>query len=314
MPIEAARGWTYPDPPPLRPPPARETRMALTRCQPPALAALVCLCGLPAACTQGGRSTDPVASYREGAYAQAYREAEATANASEGAEKDRAALMAGLAAYADRRPDAAERWLSPLTGNPNPEVAGTAGWTLGLIAADRGNDARAATLLPAAASKLKGDDAARAYLAAGDSFTRLRRTPEARAAYQAAQDAAGTDATRSDARARLTALASDRVPGGAPTAPSPPRPMAVAPSFTGPGYVVQLAAVSDTAKASALAETAAPAAARAGIPRPVVAPTTDPKTGRTLYGVQIGPFATREAATAGLQRSGLAGSVMAIRR
>ncbi len=272
------------------------------------------------ACNQQSDTTEPfIAEYRSGDYGRAYREAEAQAQDSEGQAKDRASLMAGLAAYADRRPETAERWLIPLAANANPEISGTAGWTLGLIALDRGSNAKAAALLPLAAEKLRGDDAAKANIAAGDAFSRLGRLPQARAAYQAAAAAATIDSTRNEARQRSlsagtgnSTLAGQVV--GSSMAHAAPKPVGVSQGFTGNGYIIQLAAVGDPGKAASLANAAAPAALKAGQPRPIVAATTDRKSGRTLYGVQIGPFPSRQAAEAALRQTGLAGSVMAAAR
>ncbi|MFN0011358.1 MAG: SPOR domain-containing protein [Phycisphaerales bacterium] len=272
------------------------------------------------ACNKQADTNEPfIAEYRSGDYGQAYREAEAQAQNSEGEAKDRASLMAGLAAYADRRPDTAERWLTPLAANANPEISGTAGWTLGLIALDRGSNAKAASLLPPAAEKLRGDDAAKANIAAGDAFSRLGRAPQAREAYQAAVNAATIESTRGDARQRLTnagtgsATPTGQVVGSS-LAPPLPQPVVVSRGFTGNAYIIQLAAVGDPGKAASLANSAAPAAQKAGQPRPIVAATTDRKSGRTLYGVQIGPFPSRPAAEAALRQTGLAGTVMAAAR
>ena len=290
-----------------------------------AAATAACL-ALLLGCNQQARTDEAfIGEYRSGDYGQAYRDAEAKAQSSEGEAKDRASLMAGLAAYAERKPETAERWLTPLTTNANTEIAGTAEWTLGLIALDRGNNVRAANLLPSAAGKLKGDDAAKANVAAGDASSRLGRTSEARERYQAAVDGATMESTRAEARQRLALAASGKAPtltAGTPVigsnlAPATKpggAPVTVNPGFTGNGFVVQLAAVSDAGKAAGLAASAAPAATKAGQPKPVVTTTTDRKTGRTLYGVQIGPYASRPAAEAGLKATGLSGTVMAIAR
>lgn len=297
-------------------------------------------CALLAGCKNQTATPEPfIGEYRSGDYSQAYRDAEAKAQSSEGLAKDRASLMAGMSAYAERKPETAERWLGPLQNNPNPEIAGTAEWTLGLIALDRGNDARASVLLPAAADKLKGDDAAKANLAAGEAFTKLGRLAQARERFQLAANLATSDATRAEATRRMTGsntftrptiarnndgsgnapLANPIAPnggasaGGAGQTKAAPPPN-VAPPPSGSGYVIQLAAVSDASKAASLAQSATPAASKAGQPKPVVTTTTDRKTGQTLFGVQIGPYATRSAAEAALKRTGLSGSVMAITR
>lgn len=291
-----------------------------------AAAALVVCIGSLGACNKQARTDEAfIGEYRAGDYSQAYRDAEAKAQSSDGEAKDRASLMAGLAAYAERKPDVAERWLTPLAGNANAEIAGTAEWTLGLIALDRGNNVRAASLLPSAAGKLKGDDAAKANVAAGDASARLGRASEARERYQAAVDGATIESTRAEARQRLALAASGKTQTWTPNTPvvgsnlSPTTktaaaPVAVSPAFTGNGFVVQLAAVSDAGKAAGLAASATPAATNAGQPKPVVTTTVDRKTGRTLYGVQIGPYSTRQAAESGLKATGLTGTVMAISR
>ena len=59
-------------------------------------------------------------------------------------DKERAELVAGLAAYALKNPTVASTYLKPLTSNADRQVSGRARWTLGQIEAERGNHADAA--------------------------------------------------------------------------------------------------------------------------------------------------------------------------
>ncbi|MBL8759431.1 MAG: tetratricopeptide repeat protein [Phycisphaerae bacterium] len=245
-----------------------------------------------------------IASYRAGEYDRAYTQAAAKAESESPPVKDRAALIAGLSAYAQRRPEQAEQWLNPLTIHADPEIAGRANWALGMIAYDRGNFVRAQTQAASAASLLKGDDAARARLLAGDACSRLGRRDDAIQHWQVGKAATQDGALRATLESRLV-LARGDTPGGPPGTPSPQPPT---PAPGGP-FVVQLGAFSTRSAADQKAAEAAAVAARVGLPAPRIVATTD-KTGRPLSAVRLGGFPDRTTAEAALRRLGLQGSVM----
>lgn len=245
-----------------------------------------------------------IASYRAGEYDRAYTQAAAKAESEPPPIKDRAALIAGLSAYAQRRPEQAEQWLNPLATHADPEIAGRANWALGMIAYDRGNFVRAQTQAASAASLLKGDDAARARLLAGDACSRLGRRDDAIQHWQVGKSATQDGALRATLESRLV-LARGDTPGSPPGTPSPQPPT---PAPGGP-FVVQLGAFSTRSAADQKAAEAAAVAARVGLPAPRIVATTD-KTGRPLSAVRLGGFPDRTTAEAALRRLGLQGSVM----
>lgn len=271
---------------------------------------LVALCfGLPAlsGCQQGPKQPETfVKEYRTGDYQKAYDEAVERTKTASGTERDRAALMAGLSSHALKRPDEAQRWLTPLTDHADAEIAGTAGWTLGVIAAERGDQTRAASLASDAAGKLQGDDAARSAMVAGDAYARLKRNPEARAQYERGLAAATGDSTKVIIQSRLNSLGVATSTGPGPTDAPAPKPTAK------PGtYVISLGAFANRGSAEKLVVSSRTATLKAGQPAPMLVTTTERKSGQPLFGVQVGEYPSRAAAQAALTRIGLKGSVLA---
>ena len=224
-------------------------------------------CGGP-----GKAAVDPVVAYQHGDYAEALAAAKEAGKKAEGPEKERAQLLAGLSEYALKRPDQASTYLLPLLDSQNPEVAGTAAWTLGSIAFDKGNNAKAVGLLETAAGKLKGDDAARALSLQADASAKLN-----------------------------TPAPVGRLLGYPPSAAVPP----------GTRYVIQLGAFGDRRKADQLAASAVPAVQQAGFASPRVEQRRDRTSGQGVYAVRVGDYASRPAAEAALARLSVRGTVMA---
>lgn len=262
---------------------------------------------LAGGCASKPKPVEPepyIASYQSGMYQQAYSQAEAVAQGSgDSLEKDRAALMAGLAAYALRRPEQSEKWLIPLITHKDAEVSGTAQWTLGMIAQDRGNSSRGALLGVAAAEKLKGDDAARARILAGESYARLGRVNDAKEQFSLGMNSATDPGLRAAIESRLAnpgaATGTATVSGSTGTVLGNPAPPAPAGQF-----VIQFGSFSDRRRAEQLAAEKSAITARAGLAPPRVVSTTDPKTGASLFAVQAGPFTSRAAAQASAARMG----------
>lgn len=288
--------------------------------------AAILICTIATASLLSGCKSSPppaesepfISEYRTGSYEEAYRDAEAKYNSSEaGLAKDRAALMAGLSAYALRRPEKAQTWLDPLVANPDPEVAGTAGWTMGMIAADRGNYVRSAALASAAAAKLKADDAAKARLLAGEAYARLGRTDQAREQYAAGLEVVQSPPIKAALDERLAGRGPAATTGvvlGTPAGGLRPQPKTpVSPAQVGQ-YVIQMGAFSVRSKAEQALGPATAAASKAGQPAPRIVATSDPKTGAALYAVQVGSFSDRAGAEAALLRMGVAGTVMMAHR
>ncbi|HYE01688.1 MAG TPA: SPOR domain-containing protein [Phycisphaerales bacterium] len=235
-----------------------------------------------------------VSLYREGQYAKARKGAEAALKHGNEQERARAALTAGLAAHAQGDLAAAEAHLRPLLSCPDPAVAGRAGATLGLIAADRGNNQQAAELLAAASGKLTGDDAARAGMQAGDSLSRLSRFPAARAQYLVAGASAKDPALKTALSQR--ASATDR--------PSSPIPTEAGSAFAPAGpYAVQLGVFSRRENADRQVGKTRPVVSRLGLTNPRVIPRAS-QTGGSEYVVLVGGFPSKQAALAARDRLG----------
>lgn len=130
---------------------------------------------------------DYLTAYQESRYAEAYDAATAAATKSNGMDRDRAALIAGQSAHAINRNADSKKWLEPLLVNPDDQIGGRAGATLGLIAIEENKHAEAAKLLSTASRKLAGDEAARAALYAGDSLRNSGNAVAARESYVRAQ-------------------------------------------------------------------------------------------------------------------------------
>jgi tetratricopeptide (TPR) repeat protein len=247
-----------------------------------------------------------VAAYRAGNYTKALAEAEKAVSGAEGKPRERAALMAGLSNYALRRPESAAGWLTPLENSTDAEIAGRAAWTLGLIAADRGNHSKASTLLTSAAAKLSGDEAGQAGLAAADSLARLGRTGEARSQLAAALQTTEDPALKTLIQARIAQF-------GGPSAShqSPGAPLLSASVPPGTKYIIQLGAFSDKTSADRLAATNSARTAAAGQGTPRVVMRQEKSTGRRVYAVRVGVFNDRPTAESALARMGIGGTVMA---
>lgn len=205
-----------------------------------------------------------VAAYLEGRYSMARSLAESEMRRASGPAADRAALIAGLAAHAQDQDSDAERLLSPLTSNPDREIAGRAQACLGLIAAERKQHDKAADLLAAAARRLSGDEAARAAMFAGDCLAALGRNAEARTQYSVAS------ANASDAS--LKRAIADRLEIG--------------------NFTVQVGVFSSRANAQKAAMDVAGPAAMLGLGEPRIVERAEAGGGRS-YVVQVGRFSTR---------------------
>ncbi len=219
---------------------------------------------------------DYVKAYESGRYAQAYEDSAAAAARTSGFQHDQAALIAGLSAHALNRNDEAEKQLSPLVAGSDSKVAGEAGATLGLIAAERGRHDKAVGFLSDAGKKLQGDQAARAFMYAGDSYKSMSRDADARGMWSLAQTKVTNDSS-------LKVMIGDRLKG--PTAPVTPTPQAQA---KGTKYTVQVGAFSSYTNAQRqLSRFKA-----YGTPRVV----ETNKNGKKLFVVRIGSYATKTQA------------------
>lgn len=242
-------------------------------CAAALLSLAACLVGCVA---QPVGQADYNALFAQHRYADSYDAAARVAGSKHTLQKDQAALVAGLSARALDRTEDARRWLTPIANNADPSIAGQASAALGSIAQEEGRHRDAAPLFLNAGSKLKGDDAARAFMYAGDSLKALGKTADSRAAYVRAQGFLTDDS-------QLKVALGDRLAGGGPTA------AAVAQRPATGSYTVQTGAFSTLKKA----QSEAAKLARRGVTRTL--PIRDGR-GKTLYAVQVGLFPTKQEA------------------
>jgi tetratricopeptide (TPR) repeat protein len=236
------------------------------------------------AASNGGVGGDALASakasYQAGQYEQAYRLA-VSRTQGDGRTAAQAAYLAGMSAQKLRRVDDAERYLRQASQGTDAGVAGDAMVALGLLYAEHGRHAQAAATFLAVAPRLTGDGRAQAYLHAALSQQKLGQFAQARTNLSLAMGATQNPALR----ARISDV------------------MAVT------GYTLQVGAFGDQARALAAAQAIAPRAVQLNLGQPVLAPRTD-ATGRTLTAVQLGSFATFDAANRAKAQLGDASAVI----
>lgn len=264
------------------------------------------------------------AAFAAGRYEEAYRLAEPASASGDASERERAALIAGMSASAMGKRDVAARWLTPLISSRDRYIAGKAYWTLGTIADSQKRHADAAKHYAEAGERLDGEDGAKAFTAAGDAYSKLRLDDQARAQYAlaASKGASGSSGTVAEgSTAPRMAGGADGQSGAICTVVtvlpasggSSPTRSVVANSATLTGrYVIQLCALAKKDSAETQAKKAKSVAAKAGTPSPQVVPAVD-QSGRTLYAVRIGPYPSRDIASADLRKLGISGVVMAER-
>lgn len=230
----------------------------------------------------GGTSGDSYEqAYAKGRYADAYDQASKIAGSQRGKNRDQAALIAGLSARSlDRNADA-DRWLRPLITNSDPTIQGRAAAAVGLLSSDANKHEEAARLLELASRRLKGDDAARASMYAGDSLRALNRTQESKAAWQRAKELVEKDAS-------LRMIINDRLAGQGPP-PLKPGPITGKPTPGAGDFTVQAGAYGSLRDAQRRANQLT----NFGTTR--VVERTD-KSGNKLFAVRVGQYSTQQAA------------------
>lgn len=222
-------------------------------------------------------------AYDAGNYRDAYYNALAEQRVAPNARtRSQAGLTAGLAAYAKATESAndneRERWLDsatyalhPLMNDADPTVAGRALAALGLVDALRERHASSADLLSRGARKLSGEDAASAHFHAGLSYELAGSSAAARQSYRAALSMTSDPDLRQSIESRMGSS----------------------------GYTIQVGAFANRTNAERAGAEATRRAQASGLSlggHSIVA--VPDASGRTLYRVQIGQFATRNEALA----------------
>lgn len=256
---------------------------------PRLITALMLALGLLGTFMLGACAAQPSLTYQQAYdqrnYAQALKMASDAAEkpgASE-TERERALLIAGMSAQALNQPASARKYLNPLRTSANPDIAGRATTSLGLLAAQQGDNRAAGQLLSSGAKKLDGDDAAMAKLHAGAAFERMGMHELAMQQY-----AAGIGETTNPA---LRTMLESR---NKPTS-----------------YYVQTGAFSTRKAAEQAASTQLRTVVKKGERAPIV--VENKREGRVLYAIQIGPYPSRDLANGALARLGGKGTVIARR-
>ncbi|HYD01150.1 MAG TPA: SPOR domain-containing protein [Phycisphaerales bacterium] len=243
---------------------------------------------LPLAALLAGCRTEQQLSYQEAyaqkLYPQALEKATPIANDEHAADRQRAALIAGMSAQSMGQNVEARKWLAPLRLSPDRDIAARARATLGLVAKAEGKAAEAATLLAGSAETLDGDDAARAKIHAGDAYRQIGLEKQARQEYQGATSEAEDPA--------LKAAAAQKA-----------RPM---------GYFVQCGAYSTRQAADKQVKAIKPQVAKAGQPAPMVIQMAP--NGTPLFVVQIGPYHDKQQAMSAKARMNLASAAITARQ
>ncbi|MBC7834244.1 MAG: SPOR domain-containing protein [Phycisphaerales bacterium] len=241
--------------------------------------------GLPGCANKADGPDGYVALYDQGNYAEAHDLATEHMNDASGPEKERAALISGLAAHALGKIAEAERALRPLTSSQDAAIAGRAGATLGLIASQRGDHQRAGDLLSAASKRMSGDEAAQASLNAGDAYAKANQLDKARAQYSVGATLADDPQLKAALDERIASASGAGAAAGSGGGASVPGP-----------FAVQLGVFTKRANADAEAVRAGRAAASAGLPGSRVVQRSG-RAGRTEFVVLVGGFPSKQAAT-----------------
>ena len=119
-------------------------------------------------------------AYKRGDYVTAYRDGARLAKRGKPAQRREAAYLAGLAAYRLEQFEAAQRYLTTAAGDDQPQIAGGALVTLGLIYSEAGRHEAAGEAFVRGARKLSGEDRALAYFHASTAAGKQRRWTEQR--------------------------------------------------------------------------------------------------------------------------------------
>ncbi|MGE3108325.1 MAG: SPOR domain-containing protein [Phycisphaerales bacterium] len=235
----------------------------------------------PSGCAGGGRaaggsraaaSGSYVEEYQRGNFAVAKSLALSAYSGSTGVRREQAGLIVGLSAQALDKYAEAKQYLRPCLASQDPEISGRAGAALGLIARDEGDKYSASTLLRDAATKLKGDEAAKAAMFAGDAYTSLGKTSEAATQYALAAKSATSAALKTQIQERQL----------------------------GKKFAVQAGAFSTRANAEKRVKEVAPKSIACGYGQPRVVASSS--GGKSVYLVYIGEFGLRQDATEAMMK------------
>ena len=250
-----------------------------------ALAVLIALS--PAALVGCNRMNGPTPTelaqthYQRGDYARAQTAAARAAATAGGTQRDLAHYMAGMSAYRLGNHETAARYLSVAVNSRDESLAADARSTLGLIYSAQGRYEAAADMLLRSADLHTGEDRAQAYFYAGTAQQKLGRWPQARTSLILAQ--------RSTRDPQLIQQINQH--------------LAVT------GYTIQVGAFANRTNADNAARVYATKANRVGLGSVLVTPSTNSR-GQAVHLVQVGRYATFNAASAARTKLGDRGAVI----
>jgi len=238
----------------------------------------------------GGCKSNPATTkasedaYRSGNYAQAYRSARAVADNPGYPLRDReaAAYMAGMAAYRNKDPMAAQQYLQMAAASTNKLLAADAKASLGLVYADRNLFRLSADSLLDAAKDLSGENKANAYYYAGVAQQKDGRWPQARTTLSLAMSNSKDAAFRQRVSDQLRIT----------------------------GYTLQVGAFDVESNAQNMARNYGPKAVQLRMTAPRVVPWTDPVVNRRRYLVWVGQFSSWPTALMGRDGLGITNAVV----
>jgi tetratricopeptide (TPR) repeat protein len=239
-----------------------------------ALAALALSLASCSSADKTGDTRDSFAEYQSGRYEPALAKAKLEAQRMTGADRQRARFVAGMSAYQLKQDDEALRYLTAVTGEDDPSIAGPAAATAGLIYTRTGYHAKAVTYFQQAVKLLKGNDQAQATYHLAAAQQRLGQWSDARVNLERALSSASDAELREAIRKRLLTS----------------------------GYTIQLGAYSDRKNADQQAIKAQSQIQKAGLGSPRVVVSS--ALGKTLYLVQVGQYPTYDAAMKARQALG----------
>jgi cell division septation protein DedD len=242
------------------------------------------------------RLDDATRAYDAQDWTKAYADATAAQGEAQPPLKQRAAFVAGLAAYRQDRLDEARSRFLVAESSEDRETSGQAKVMLGHLLTRDGKPAAAASKYDEAAQLLTGEEATSARSlasAARDASKSPTPTPVVSAETDdSASDTAPTAAAAGKSRPAAKPKAPARDAGKTETKSSKPRTATTSKSSTKGGFTIQCGAYVKEADARARAKDLGDEARKAGLPAPQVARVTG-RTGKKLWIVSIGSFKTR---------------------
>ena len=246
------------------------------------------------------RLDDATRAYDAQDWAKAYTDASAAQTEAQPPLKQRAAFVAGLAAYRQDRFDEARSRFLIAEASEDHETAGQAKVMLGDLLTRDGKPAAAASKYDEAAQLLTGDEASRARnlaSAAREASKSPPPTPVASAETDdspAAAGAAASGAAASKGKPKPTAKpkGNDRDADKSDGKSSKPKTATASKSDKSGGFTIQCGAYVKESDARARAKELTDDAKKAGLPAPQVKRVTG-RTGKKLWIVSIGSFKTR---------------------